>query len=148
MSTFLKHIMLYLASDHAGFTLKDEIKNRFLKSNLEFVDLTPEFYEGDDYPDSAEILAQKIRSNNNFGLAFCGTGTGICIALNRFRQIRAVATLNEDVLKLARKHNNVNVLCLPGRLVSLEEALKMVQIFLNTSFDPNPRHIRRIEKVS
>lgn len=140
--------MLYLASDHAGFILKEEVKNRLLKSNIEFVDLTSKFNEGDDYPDSAKILAQKIGSNDSLGLAFCGTGTGICIALNRFRQIRAVTTLNVDVLKLAREHNNANVLCLPGRFVVLEEAFKMVQIFLNTSFDPNLRHIRRIEKMS
>jgi ribose 5-phosphate isomerase B len=139
--------MIYLGSDHAGFELKEAVKQRLHKLSIGYVDLTPDFLEGDDYPDVAKILAEKLYDENCLALAFCGSGQGICMALNRFHWVRAATATNPEIAKLSRLHNHANVLCLAGRFLNLDEAMNLIDQFLNTSVDNSQRHLRRVEKL-
>src|SRR5262245_5992648 len=127
--------MLYIASDHAGFqTKKDLIK--YLKADLdrEIEDLGPEvFIETDDFPDFAVPLAQKVASRkDSLGILVCGTGQGMCIAANKVRGAYAIIGYNISATELGRKHNNANILCLPGRAASLDFTKAIVKKFLET----------------
>lgn len=146
--------MLYIASDHAGFDLKNRILQILQKNNIEIEDIYPVFDKDDDYPDISEKLAGKIGENSqNYGIATCGTGEGICMGLNRFGFIRAATVDTPHVAEMVKKHNNANVICLPGpyseKEISDEEILEIVQNFLNTDFEKNTeRHTRRVEKLA
>ncbi|MEM1311965.1 MAG: RpiB/LacA/LacB family sugar-phosphate isomerase [Patescibacteria group bacterium] len=139
--------MILLSSDHAGFDLKEALKGELKKQKLKFVDLSPLREDNDDYPDVAKILAKNIKTSD-YGIALCGTGQGVCIALNRFPNVRAVATTEVSILKLSRSHNDTNVLCLPGRFITASKAIELILTFLNTEFSKAPRHIRRLQKIS
>jgi ribose 5-phosphate isomerase B len=145
--------MLYIASDHAGFEIKTFLLEKLTKTSIEFTDLTPELQESDDYPDVAALLAAKIKEDidaglNPKGIALCGSGQGICIALNRYSYIRAATSLKREIVRLSRLHNDANVLCLPGEFINTTKALKLVKLFVNTPFSKIRRHERRIEKLS
>ena len=139
---------IYLGAAHAGFDLKENISKYLIEENYDIIDLSPELIEGDDYPDVAEKLADYLESDSGFGIAFCGTGQGICIALNRFSWIRACSSQNQEIVKLARQHNHANVLCLPGRFLNFDEAKNLVSVFLSTLQDNSERHLRRLSKLS
>ena len=140
--------MLFIASDHAGFILKEKLKRHLLKSKIEFTDLGTNSSISVDYPDYAKILCNEvINLPNSKGILICGTGIGMCITANRFKGIRAVLPFNIATAKLSRSHNNANVLCLGGRLISYFKALLLLKTFLNTSFLNEERHITRIEKI-
>lgn len=143
--------MLYIASDHAGFQLKKEII-KYLKTQLnkEVEDVGPiTFVETDDFPDFAFPLAKAVAQNkNNIGILICGTGQGMCIAANKIKGAYAIMGYNIQAAELGRKHNNANILCLPGRLLpSLDFANAIVKKFLETKFDGNERFVRRNEKI-
>ncbi len=146
--------MLYLVSDHAGFDLKEGLQKFLMKDGIEFVDLTASYDAGDDYPQAAQILANKLDTKNiskeqtELGLAICGTGQGMAISLNKFPHIRAGLALNTTLARLMREHNNANALCLPGQYLSLIEASEIVKVFLTTPFSQEPRHIRRVEEIN
>ena len=141
--------MLYIVSDHAGFDLKTQLLEKLEKSALEYVDLTPEFEEGDDYPDVAEVLANKLKEDpKGCGIALCGSGQGICMALNRHAHVRAATSLKREVVRHARLHNDANVLCLPARFLNTMKAYKLTKLFANTPFSKVRRHARRIEKIT
>jgi ribose 5-phosphate isomerase B len=145
--------MLYIVADHAGFEIKTFLLEKLTKTTLEFIDLTPELQEGDDYPDVATILADKIKSeieagHSPKGIALCGSGQGICMALNRHPHIRAATALKREIVRLSRLHNDANVLCLPGAFINTTKAVKLVKVFANTPFSKIRRHERRIEKLS
>ena len=133
---------IYIASDHAGYSLKSILTKRF---NL--TDLGCDSAEQSvDYPDFAQKLSQKIE-NNDFGILICGSGIGISIAANRSKHIRAALCENEKTAALSRKHNNANVLCLGARLIGEEKAIKIVETFISTKFEGG-RHDARVEKLS
>tara|TARA_Y100000741_G_scaffold344990_1_gene310062 strand:+ start:1320 stop:1742 length:423 start_codon:yes stop_codon:yes gene_type:complete len=135
--------IIYIASDHAGFDLKNQIIN----SNDNFVDLGPVNKDSVDYPDFAYNLVSKINSNiSSRGILICGTGIGMAIAANRDENIRAGLAFNPEIAKLMRQHNDANVLVLPGRFMDVQEALKCVDNFLNSEFEGG-RHKKRIYKL-
>lgn len=140
--------MIYLASDHAGFRLKEIIKQFLDFLELEYNDLGNDGEEESvDFPDYAKKLVKKLNPKKDKGILFCGTGGGMCIMANRYKGIRAIVGNNEHEVNLGRLHNDMNVLCLGGRLVGENVAKKMVKIFIDTPFSGETRYKRRIKKM-
>ena len=138
---------IILASDHAGFKLKEEIKNFLIKKRKKVMDLGTYSKNSVDYPDFAHRLSKKIKRNNKqFGILVCGSGVGMSIAANRHKNIRAALCYNIKNTKLSRKHNNANVIAIGSRFTKKNNALKFVTAFINTDFEKG-RHLRRIKKI-
>ena len=136
-----------LASDHAGFTLKEIIKKKLIKNKVKVLDFGPYNKDKVDYPDYAKKVARNISSKRtNMGILVCGSGTGMAISANKLRKIRAAVCYNSVSTRLSRTHNNANILALGSRLTNKKEALKLVNIFLSTKFEGG-RHLRRIKKI-
>ncbi len=139
---------IYLGADHAGFKLKEQIKKYLENSGYQVLDLgARKFIKDDDYPDYARKVASQVALSGGFGILFCGSGQGVCIAANKIKGVRAVAVSNPRETKMAREHNDANVLCLSGWGVSLNRAKKIIDTFLKTPFSKEKRHIRRIRKI-
>ena len=135
---------IFIASDHAGYPLKQNLINEF--SDL-LINLGTESEESVDYPDFAHALTSKINSSpDSLGILICGSGVGMSIAANRDPNIRAGLVHNAELAKLIKQHNNANVLVLPGRFIDVQEAIKCVENFLNTEFESG-RHKKRIDKI-
>ena len=138
---------IYIASDHAGFELKEKIKIA-LSSKIFLIDVGTSNHSSVDYPDFAHLICKRICSDtSSFGILICGSGIGMSIVANRYKFIRAALCLGEKMAKLARQHNDANVLVLGSRLISWQEAIKCVNIFLSTKFDGG-RHQSRLEKIN
>ena len=138
---------IILASDHAGFLLKEEIKKFLNNKRNKIIDLGTDNTDSVDYPDYAHLLSKKINNkNNNWGILVCGSGNGMNIVANKYKNIRSALCYNVETTKLSREHNNVNVMALGARLTKKNVALKCVSTFLNTSFKGG-RHLRRIKKI-
>ena len=138
---------IFISSDHAGFKLKEDIKISLKKKKLKFEDLGPINDDRVDYPDYAHKLAKKVKTNkNNVGILVCGSGTGMNIAANKHKNVRAAQCFNAKSTKLSRLHNDANIITLGSRLISKKNALKFVSIFLKTDFDGG-RHLKRIKKI-
>ncbi|MBQ8443940.1 MAG: ribose 5-phosphate isomerase B [Clostridia bacterium] len=139
--------MIILASDHAGFQLKEEIKKFFNKENIIAIDVGCHSREQvDDYPDFAKAGNEKVLEDpRNVGIYVCGSGIGMSMVANRNPKIRAALCRDENTASLARRHNDANVLCLAGRYTSVRQAIKIVKVFLTTDFESG-RHARRIKK--
>ena len=136
-----------LASDHAGFNLKEFIKKILLKNGNKVLDLGTKNNNSVDYPDYAHLLSKKIKKNKkDFGILVCGSGTGMVMAANKHKNVRAALCYNVKSTKLSRKHNNANVMTIGSRLTKRNVALKCVKVFLNTNFDGS-RHSRRVKKI-
>lgn len=136
-----------LCSDHAGFELKEYVKQILDAKGLPYKDFGAYSSESCDYPDFAHPLALAVENGEvSAGIAFCGTGNGIGITLNKHQGIRAALCWQKEIARLARAHNDANVLVLPGRFISKEEATKAVDVFFNTPFEGG-RHQRRIDKI-
>jgi len=164
----MENMKIFIAADHAGWKRKNQILNwlqnsfkpEFDKNNLEnqgciITDLSVDFEEGDDYPNVAKKISDSLDKcrqtglqNTCFGIALCGTGQGICMALNRFSFIRAGVSVDKKVVELMRAHNNANVLCLPGLFYTDKEIFNAVEVFLKTASDPEKRHLRRVNELS
>tara|TARA_B100000614_G_scaffold82891_1_gene74372 strand:- start:214 stop:633 length:420 start_codon:yes stop_codon:yes gene_type:complete len=139
----MKNKTVYIASDHAGFKLKSQLLKIFSK----MADLGTKSNESVDYPDFAHKLTKEVLKNkDNLGILICGTGVGMSIAANRKKGIRAGLVNNTKTARLIRKHNDANVLVLPGRFINTNEAKKCVQAFLSTKFESG-RHKKRINKI-
>ena len=138
---------IFISSDHAGFKLKEIIKNYLKKDKLVFFDFGPDSDDRVDYPDFAHKVAKKVKtSKNNVGILVCGSGMGMSIAANRHKNIRAAQCFNVKSTKLSRLHNDANIITLGSRLLTKKNALKMVGIFLKTKFEGG-RHLKRIKKI-
>jgi len=138
---------VFLASDHAGFALKQDISKFLTNKGIKIMDLGTKNDNSVDYPDYAHLLAKKIKTkNNNIGVLVCGSGIGMSMAANRHKNIRAALCHNIKSAKLSRKHNNANVIALGSRLTKKNVALRCVNIFLKTNFDGG-RHLRRTKKI-
>ena len=138
---------VFLASDHAGYMLKQNISKFLNNKGIKILDLGTKNKNSVDYPDFAHLLAKKIKTNDNkFGILICGSGIGMSMAANRHKNIRAALCNNTKSAKLSRMHNNANVIALGSRLTKKDVALKCVNIFLKTPFDGG-RHLRRIKKI-
>ena len=138
---------IFISSDHAGFKLKEDIKSFLKKKKYSIIDLGPNNDNRVDYPDYAHSVAKKVKINkNNRGILVCGSGMGMNIAANRHKNIRAAQCYNVKSTKLSRLHNDANIITLGSRLLSKNNAVKCVSIFLSTKFDGG-RHTKRINKI-
>ena len=135
-----------ISSDHAGYNLKESIKDYLCKKKFKVIDCGPDSDASVDYPDYAKKLAKKILSNN-YGILICGSGIGMSIVANRYKKVRASLVFNAKTAKLAREHNNSNVLVLGSRVTNKINALKIVNTFFKTKFLKG-RHTRRVKKFN
>ena len=136
-----------LASDHAGFAMKEFVKKYLSNHNLTYKDYGCYSEESCDYPDFAHKLADGIESGEcSRGIGICGSGEGISMTLNKHQGIRAALVWQPEIAHMARLHNDANVLVLPGRYINEETAESCLDEFFNTSFEGG-RHLRRIEKI-
>ncbi len=134
-----------IASDHGGFELKQALKKHY--ANLNLLDLGTDSTDSVDYPDYAKKMAHEILSGRaDLGILICGTGIGISIAANRYKGIRAALLYSEDAAKLAKAHNNANILVFGGRTMAVDDVIKRVDTFLQTAYEGG-RHQRRLEKL-
>jgi len=135
------------ASDHAGFELKEFVKQFIEQQGYACVDFGCNAAESCDYPDFAHPLAVAIESGEvDLGIALCGSGNGMSMALNKHKGIRAAICWNKELAQLTRMHNDANILVLPARFISQAKTEEIIDIFLNTPFSGG-RHQRRIEKI-
>ena len=145
MKSLFKNISL--ASDHAGFNLKESIKKSLIKKKIKVIDLGPKNNSSVDYPDYAKKVARNVSSKkSNIGILVCGSGTGMAMSANKSKKIRAAVCYNKASTRLSRQHNNANIMALGARLTKKSDAIKLVNVFLNTKFEGG-RHLRRVNKV-
>ena len=138
---------IFISSDHAGFKLKETIKDYLRNKKVKFEDLGPIDDSSVDYPDYAHKVARKVKLNkSNVGILVCGSGTGMNIAANKHKNIRAAQCFNLKSTRLSRLHNDANIITLGSRLISKKNALNCVSIFLKTKFEGG-RHSKRIKKI-
>lgn len=135
-----------IGCDHAGFKLKNFILDR-LGNKYEFIDLGTYSVDSTDYPDYAYRVAETVSNGEaDLGILICGTGIGMSIAANKYPGIYAALVYSDEAASLAKRHNNANIICLGGRLVSFEDAVRWVEIWLGEEFEGG-RHLRRINKI-
>ena len=138
---------IFLSSDHAGYKLKEFIKIHLDKKKIKYTDLGPFNTDRVDYPDYAHKVAKKVKINNNHvGILVCGSGIGMNITANRHKNIRAAQCFNVKSAKLSRLHNDANIITLGSRLLTKNNALKCISVFLKTKFEGG-RHTKRIKKI-
>jgi ribose 5-phosphate isomerase B len=138
-----------IASDHAGFKLKEKIKKYLEIKNMEYKDLGANSLESVDYPDYAlEVAKQVAQKKDRRGILICGTGTGMTIVANKVKGIRAVAAYDVYSAKMSRIDNDTNVLGLRGRYFPYEKVKKIINVWLNTPFSGEQKHKRRLKKIS
>jgi ribose 5-phosphate isomerase B len=138
---------IFLSSDHAGYKLKEIIKIYLDKIMIKYTDLGPFSNDRVDYPDYAHKVAKKVKINNNHvGILVCGSGIGMNITANRHKNIRAAQCFNVKSAKLSRLHNDANIITLGSRLLTKNNALKCISVFLKTKFEGG-RHKKRIKKI-
>ena len=136
-----------IASDHAGFELKERLKAALERRGFAVDDLGPASDASSDYADYAHPLAERVeRGEAARGVLMCGTGLGMSYAANRHRGVRAAVVWSPEIAELARRHNDANVLVLPARFVSEEDGVKILRTWLETPFEGG-RHLRRVEKI-
>ncbi len=136
-----------IATDHAGFELKEKLKPELEKMGYSVQDLGANSAEPSDYPDFAHPLAREVSSGEvKRGILLCGSGIGVDIVANRYSHVRAALAWNPEIAELSRRHNDSNVLVIPARFVSEDEAVEMVKRWLRTDFEGG-RHARRVEKI-
>ena len=138
---------IFISSDHAGFKLKENIKMYLDKKNYRYFDLGPKNSNRVDYPDYAHKVAKKVKLNkNHVGILVCGSGTGMNIAANKHKNIRAAQCFNLKSTKLSRLHNDANIITLGSRLLKKKNVLNIINVFLNTKFEGG-RHLKRVKKI-
>lgn len=137
-----------IGGDHAGFKYKERLKDWLTKNGYAFKDFGTYNEESTDYPDFAHPVSSAVESKEfEFGILVCGSANGVAITANKHQGIRAAICWNEELACLARQHNNANVVCIPERFIDFDTAVKIVDRFLNTSFEGG-RHERRVNKIS
>ncbi len=141
--------MLFIGTDHRGFALKEELKKYLLRKNISFTDLGNfKFEKDDDYPTAAALVAEQVSvGKNNLGILICGSGVGVCMVANKFKNIRAGVVWNATIAKIAKADDNINVICLPADYLTLQETQKVVDTWLKTPFKKEARYKRRLSQV-
>ncbi len=136
-----------IASDHAGYKLKEIIKEHLINKYISIFDMGPFENKSVDYPDYAKKLAKRVKAKkSDIGILVCGSGTGMAISANKIKGIRAAVCYNIKSTRLSRQHNNANIIALGARLTKKSVSLKLVETFLKTSFEGG-RHLKRIRKI-
>jgi ribose 5-phosphate isomerase B len=136
-----------IACDHGGYEMKEYIKKELSSSGYEVIDYGTKSGDSVDYPDFIHPLARDINDGKySKGIIICGSGNGAQMVANKYQKVRAALCWNEEVTRLAREHNDANILSLPGRFLDVKSALQLVKIFLQTSFEGG-RHMRRVNKI-
>ncbi|MBX2968881.1 MAG: ribose 5-phosphate isomerase B [Cyclobacteriaceae bacterium] len=137
-----------IGSDHAGFESKEALKKWLTANGHEVEDFGTHNLDSVDYPDFAHPVAEAVENKNvALGVLLCGSGNGVAITANKHQGIRAALCWTEEIAALARQHNNANVVCIPARYVTQQQAEKILETFLRTEFEGG-RHSRRVEKIS
>ena len=142
----IENIAIIIASDHAGFDLKESIKKFLVKKRRKVYDLGTKNKNSVDYPDFAHLLSKKMKNKTHIGILVCGSGIGMDMAANKHKNIRAALCYNIKSSKLSRQHNNANVMAIGSRLTKKNVALKCVNTFIKTNFEGG-RHLRRVNKI-
>ena len=138
---------IVIGADHAGFEYKEAIKQYLTKKNIEVLDVGTHSLDSCDYPDYAHAAAREIENGNmEYGILICGSAIGVSVTANKHQQIRAALCWQNEIAKLSRQHNNANIICLPSRFVTLDDALEMTHTFLTTDFEGG-RHQKRVDKI-
>jgi len=137
-----------IGSDHAGFSVKERLKCFLAENNIETEDVGPYSEDSVDYPDYAKKVAKKVADNKELkGILICGSGTGMAMAANKIKGIRAAVGYDTYIAEMSRLHNDANVLCLREREFPYEKTKEIVDVWLKTPFSNDERHKRRIEKI-
>ncbi len=137
-----------IGSDHAGFHYKEKIKEYLQARGFVVSDFGTHDDASMDYPDAAHPVARAVGSGEySMGILLCGSGNGVAMAANKHPQIRAAICWNEEITRLARMHNDANILVLPARFITWEQALNFTELFFGTGFEGG-RHARRVQKIS
>lgn len=140
-------MIIPIASDHAGFEAKEKVKKILEELGHMPVDFGTHSDESVDYPDFAVQVAKKVdEGEHDKGILLCGSGQGMCMTANKFKNVRAALVYDDDSARLTREHNNANVLCLPGRQLDEKQLKKFVRTWLEANFDGG-RHERRVNKI-
>jgi len=135
-----------IGSDHGGFELKEQIKHYFDNLKISYVDLGTYSKDSVDYPDYGKKIALAVTHEAyDFGIGICGTGIGISIAMNKVKGVRAALVYDENTARLAKEHNNANIIALGGRTTTREQAIKIINSFMQSTFEP--RHQPRLDKI-
>ena len=138
---------IVIASDHAGFGYKNEVKGHLANTGHEVVDHGTFTDASCDYPDYAHAVALAVEKGEaDFGILICGSANGVCMTANKHAGIRAALCWEKEIAVLARSHNNANVICLPARFVNIETAIEMSDVFIATAFEGG-RHQNRVNKI-
>ena len=139
---------IYIASDHGGFKLKEQVKKHLTVKKIAFADLGPKKLQPtDDYPDFAYALAKTVARTNSRGILICRNGIGVCVVANKINGIRAVATSSPGIARTARADDDTNVLCLGQDFTALPQAKRIIDVWLKTEFSNGSRHKRRLGKI-
>ncbi len=137
---------IVIGSDHGGYELKEQIKSYLLEKNIQLDDLGTHTKDSVDYPDYGKKVGKAVVSGHyDFGIVLCGTGIGISIAANKVKGVRAALVYDETTARLAREHNNANIIALGGRTTTREKAISIIETFMNSTFEE--RHQTRLDKI-
>lgn len=137
-----------IACDHAGFELKEKVKSYLSSRGYKVKDYGTNSYESVDYPDMVHPLGRDINNGvYEFGIVICGSGNGVQMTVNKYKNVRCALCWTPEIAELARQHNNANILAMPARFISQEVALNIVDKYLSTSFEGG-RHEKRVEKIN
>lgn len=137
-----------IGGDHAGFEYKEDLISFLEAKEIPFKDFGTYSNDSVDYPDFAHPVATAVEQGQAaFGILLCGSANGVAITANKHQGVRAALCWGEEIAKLAREHNNANIICIPARFVREGDAEKMVEIFISTEFEGG-RHERRVEKIA
>ena len=144
----MKNIVVGMAADHAGYELKEFLKEILINKGYTVKDFGTNSTESMDYPDVAHPLANALEQKSvDFGVAMCGSANGISMTLNKHQGVRAAICWSAELAQLAKEHNDANILSLPARFISKEEATEILEAYLNAEFQGG-RHSRRVEKIA
>lgn len=144
----MKDLTVAIGADHAGYELKTIVKEWLTPQVKVLKDFGTDSEESVDYPDFAHAVSGEVEKGNfQLGILICGTGIGVDMTANKHQGIRSALCWKKEISKLAKSHNNANVICLPGRFISFEDAKEILHTFFTTEFESG-RHQRRIEKIS
>lgn len=135
-----------IGSDHAGFTLKEFIKGKF-EQDINWTDMGPSSGDRVDYPDYAHQVAKAVSQKSvDLGILICGSGNGVCMTANKHQGVRAGLAWEAELASLAREHNNANVICLPARFITEDQAIEIVRAYIGAEFEGG-RHETRVQKI-